>query len=369
MASGIFILQASSLFAQDSLRIIEEELKDAKDTHDQATTQALTNFFGQLDAAMASPDAAVALYQQAGGTMPDPTPVTSQHEDETPTEKDKRVAQDQANATKLGVALELHCGLMHYAALFIVKPDQKGLQDDWVAWLQRAAPLYPQLAVPMGSDDSAPASAPHKRKRDGDSGGGGGNGTPPPKPYNPTDVKTKTLKDSVISKFLDFKNWDDKDQGKWTVSNLPALYRTNVLEPLRANPTDATLAAWDTYIAMANADEPDNDKWNSVDYPPLQFDRACDAYTVSPDTEKLEGLVNLIKANPTYPQVDEWISRVHGFMEGYKAKHEPQPVVQATPSATPTDPNVTVTTVKQGDMTIVTTRTNAAPNPNAPPAH
>ena len=92
--------------------------------------------------------------------MPDPSPVVTQHEDETPTEKDARIAKDQNNAAKLGVALQLHCGLMHYAALFVAKPDQKGLQEDFVGWLQKAAQLYPQLAVapttPDGGDPSAP---------------------------------------------------------------------------------------------------------------------------------------------------------------------------------------------------------------------
>ena len=65
---------------------------------------------------------------------------------------------------------------------------------------------------------------------------------------------------------------------------------------------------------MANADEKDNDKWaHEVDFPPLQFDRACDDYAVTPSTEKLEGLVNLIKANPTNPHADDWFTRVGGL--------------------------------------------------------
>jgi hypothetical protein len=372
IACGAFLLQgAAFLPAQDSLKVLEDELKEAKQQHQDVTNQNLTNFFNEIDTAMASPDAAVALYIKAGGTMPDPTPVVTQHEDESASEKDKRLAQDQANTTKLGVALQLHCGLMHYAALFVAKPDQKGLQDDWVAWLQKAAELYPQLGLPpVSSSDAAPVPT-HKRKRDGgragaDGGDGVGGGPKPPPPYNPTDVKTKTMKESLISKYLEFKSWGDKDPGTWTVQSIPKLYRTNVLDPLRATPTPATLAAWDAYIAMANADETDNDRWDQVVFPPLQFDRACDAYVIAPDTEKLEGLVNLIKANPTYPQVDDWISRVHGFMDDYRAKHDPKPAAQAAP-ATPADPNVIVTTQRDGDATIITTRTNAAPNPNPPP--
>jgi len=34
--------------------------------------------------------------------------------------------------------------------------DQKGLQGEWVAWLQSAARIYPQLVVPAVSADQAP---------------------------------------------------------------------------------------------------------------------------------------------------------------------------------------------------------------------
>ena len=185
-------------------------------------------------------------------------------------------------------------------------------------------------------------------------------------------MKTKALHDSIISKFLAFNLWADKEQGGWSVREIPKLYRANVLEPLRATPTADTLAAWDVFIAMANADEPDNDKWNQVVYPPLLFDRSCDDYAVTPSTDKLETLVNLIKANPTYPKVDDWITHVHQLMDDYRARHGGgAPVAQnpATPTASPTNPNVSVTTVQQGDETIITTHTNSAPGSPAPPAH
>ena len=180
------------------------------------------------------------------------------------------------------------------------------------------------------------------------------------------------MRESIIGKYLGFKGWADKDQAEWSVRQLPKLYRTNVLEPLRTAPTAATLAAWDTYIAMANADEKDNDKWTQVVYPPLQFDRACDDYAVAPDAEKLEGLVGLIKANPTYPQVDDWIARVHQLMDDYRARHGGKATTEQSPATAPStpasSPNVTITTVQQGDMTIITTHTNSAPVTNAPPA-
>ncbi len=359
---GALLIQGGGALAQNSLDTLEEELKEAKQQHQDVTSQIVTNFFTQVDAGMGSTDAAVALYQQAGGALPDPSPVVTQNEDETASEKDARLALDQANLTKLGVALQLHCGLLHYGALFVLKPDQKGLQDDWVAWLKTAAQIYPQLAQPAASSAPPRSPEPQKKKRDrGDAA------QAPKSPYFPADMKQKALQDSVISKFLTFNAWDGKDQGQWAVQDIPKLYRKNVLEPLRVSPTAETLAAWDAYIAMANADEPDNTKWTQVDYPPLQFDRACDDYAVAPDTEKLEGLVNMIKANPTYPKVDDWIARVHQLLADYRAAHggppaTPQKVTTDAATPTPTtDPNVTVTTQQQGDMTVITTHTNSAP--------
>ena len=367
LALGLaFLLPGHLLRAQSSLDALEEALKEAKQQRQDATTQVLTNFFTQVDAAMASPEAAIALYQQAGGTLPDPTPVVTEHENETETEREARQALDQANLTRLGAVLQLHCGMMHYAALFVVRPDQKGLQDDWAAWLKTAAATYPQLNLPAPPPEEKPDPQKKKKNRDG-----GAKATTRPPPFNPSDLKEKAMRDSIISKFLAFP-WADKEQGGWSVQGLPELYRTNVLTPLRTSPTPATLAAWDTYIALANSDEHDDLKWNQVDFPPLQFDRACDDYAVTPSTEKLEVLVDLIKANPTAPQADDWIARVRGLLDDYRAHHGGAPAIAQNPAPSsppaPTDPHVTVTTVQQGDATIITTHTNSAPVQNAPPA-
>ena len=377
--------------AQNSLDALEQELNEAKQQHQDVTTQTMASFFSQINAAMGSPDAAVTLYVQVRSAQPDfippdaeqnnesplldsllrcgitPTPVITEHEEETAREKEARLAVDQANLARLGAVLQLHCGLMHYAALFVLKPDQKGVQNDWVAWLKTASSIYLQTSVPAVPVDQIPAPVPHKKKKNDGAPAG-----PRPQPFNPEDLKGKTMHDSLISKFLGFRGWGDNEQGGWAVRDLPKLYRTNVLEPLRASPTAATLAAWDAYIGMANADEKDNDKWNQVVYPPLQFDRACDDYVIAPSTEKLEGLVKIIKANPTYPQVDDWISRVKQLMEDYRARHGGKPATAQNPAAVPStptgNPNVLVTTEQQGDMTIITTHTNSAPVTNAPPA-
>jgi hypothetical protein len=408
LAWGAFLFHGGLAVAQNSLQTLEQELKEATQQHQEITSATLTNFFSQVDAAMASPDAAISLYAQVRSTQPDstppgtgqdneasllallracdipPTPVVTEHTEETETEKAARLAVDQANLARLGAVLQLHCGLLHYGALFVVKPDQKGLQNDWVEWLKSAAQIYLQTSVPAGSGEQNPVHHNKRKRNNGDDDGPAAGG---PSPFNPSDMKGKALRDSPISKFLGFNTWDAKasnagdasgsssdsqQPGKWSVQDLPELFRANVLAPLRVSPTAATLAAWDAYIALANADEPDADRWNEVVYPPLQFDRACDDYAIAPDTEKLEGLVDLIKANPTNPHTDDWIARVHQLLLDYSARHGGAvPVAQnsaTAPAPSTTDPNVTVTTVQQGDMTIITTHTNAA-LANPPPAH
>jgi hypothetical protein len=370
---GIILVPVTPVPAQSSFQALQEELKEAKQAHQDMTAQVLANFFGQIDPAMASPDAAVALYEQAGGNPPAPSPVVTQNEVETATERQTREALDKTNAFRLGVALQLQCGLLHYAALFILKPDQPGLKDQWVTWLKAAAQGYPQLGVPGGTATPPPE---HKKKHHDDPNAAAPAQPPaPPPPYAPTDVVAKALKDTLISKYLSFNAWGDKEQGAWAVKDVPRLYRATVLEPLRATPSQATLAAWDVYIAMANADEKDNDKWNQVVYPPLAFDRACDAYAVSPSTEKLEGLVAFIKANPTNTHTDDWIARVGQLMDDYAAAHGGRPATPTPPgpsassTAPSATPGATTITEQQGDATIITTvHSNSAPTAPAPPA-
>jgi hypothetical protein len=372
VALSALLLQAGMARAQSSLDALEDELKEVKQQHEDATAQNLANFFGQVDQAMADPGAAVTLYQQAGGTLPPPTPVTTVHDTESASERDARLAQDQANATGLGNMLQVHCGLLHYAALFVTNPDQKDLPDQFNAWLQKVAQVYPSLGNlpasgggaggPGGGDSNGEKH--HHREAGAGGPGGGGQG------FSLNDLKAKTMRDSLIAKYLGFKSWGDKEPGGWAVRDIPNLFKAKILDPLRATPSQATLDAWNVYIAMASADEPDNDKWTNTEYPPLQFERACDDFAITPGTDKIENLVQIIHANPTHPDADEWIKRTKQMLDDYSAKHGGRPAPSAIaappPPASGTNPNVVVTTIQQGDAQIITTRTNATANP-APP--
>jgi hypothetical protein len=287
--------------AQTSLDELQKDLDQVKQEHQDATTQTLATFLNALQNAAARPDAAVQLYQQAGGDMPAPTQVTTRYEHETPTEKAQRLAQDQANVSALGGMLQLQCGLMRFAALFMEQSPPATLHDDWTTWLKSVAPAYPQLA---GADS----------------------------------IRNMTMKESPISAYLNFHGWGDKEQGGWTVRKLPAFYRQYILDPLR-NPIVAdVLPAWDTYIAMRSANAANNpDKWNNEDLPELQFERTCDDFALQADTDKLQTLVQLIKDHPTHPKVDEWISTTHDMIAAYKAQHEPGSTTNAPTTNAPAD--------------------------------
>ncbi len=323
--------------AQNAVDMLDRDLNEVKQQHQEASAQTMTDFLNQLATAMGSPDAALNLFQSSGGSMPKPTPVQSKYDHETPHEKEARIQQDAAQTVNLALVAQLHCGLMRFAARFVTTPDEKGLHDEWIAWLKTAPQIY--LTI---KDDGIPQVK---------------------------ELRNKPVHDSPISGALGFHNWGDKPQANWTVKELPKLYQTEVLDPLRATPSADTLAAWDVYIAMKNLDQPDTDKWNQVDYPDLAFQRACDDYAITPSTEKLQVLVELIKANRNHPKVDDMIARTHDLLQDYRTRHPgTSPVAQTSDTSTNNAPasNVTVTATKEGDMTVVTTHTNAPPTNPAP---
>lgn len=286
---------------QTSLDVLEKDLDEVKQQRQEATSQGFLNLMDQLDKADSNADAALQLYQAAGGTLPAPAEVKTRYEHETPTEKAARLKQDQANMTSFAAMLQLHCGMMRIAAQEVTKPDAPHLHEDWVAWLKNAAQIYPQLT---GADE----------------------------------VRAMPMKDSPISTYLDFHGWGDKEQGGWTVRDLPKFYRANVLEPLRNPMVAEALPDWDVYIALCNANEADNDRWNNDELPALQFEKACDDFALAPGTEKLQTLVDLIKAHPNHAKVDDWIARVHAMLAAYKAQREGAPTTNGAPAAeaTPT---------------------------------
>jgi hypothetical protein len=235
--------------------------------------------------------------------------VITRYEHETPTEEAARKALDQATMTSFDSTLQMHCGLMRMAALFVTQPKLSTLQGDWIAWLKNAAQTYPQIV----------ASVADPRLAEDPGGDHGGEKSKPADDVNAT-LRNLSMRESPIGPYLGFQSWGDKKPGNWRVADVPKFYFEQVLTPLRQAPSDATLAAWDVYIAMMNADQSDPEEWTDVDYPALQFQKACDDYAAAQTTDKLQALVTLIKAHPSHPQLDDWISRVHDMIQALQAQ-------------------------------------------------
>jgi hypothetical protein len=326
--------------AQTPLDALEKDLDEVKQQHQQMTAANFDNFLNELNAAAGDPQQAAQLYQAAGGKLPNATAVKTEHEHETPDEKSARLEKDREKMARFESMLQLHCGMMRLAALFVEKPDTATLQGDWVAWLKSAAPTYEQL--------------------DG-----------------PEDIKNLKMDKSVIGAYLNFDDWGDKEQGKWSVSDLPKFFRSQVLEPLRTPPTAATLPVWDTYIAMKSIDEPDQDKWTGVEYPALLFEKDSDDFASAPSTEKLQTLVELIKANAKHPKVDDWIAQVHDMMKSYRSQIGATAVAGGAPAASapsdfvqPDNPNAApaVAQTVTNAAPAADAATNAAPDGSSPAA-
>jgi hypothetical protein len=372
---GAFFVAGVARAQSSSLDMLEKDLDEVDNQHKEDTTKNLDSITSMLENASASPDAAIQLYQAAGGEMPKPAPVKTEYEHETPTEAAQRNALDQATLTEFGGALQLHCGMMRFAALFVLDPNMAGLQDQWTNWLKSAAQIYPGIATPLtdnrvgatqgssgsGGGDSSRRSSRRNRESGGGGGGGGGGGEsdsnadngssdaaspdsnsdgrrdktpkPPEKIVVSDKIRKMTMSGSPISTYLGFLAWADSKEGKWTVADLPKLYKEQVLDPLRVSPSAATLAAWDSYIAMMNADQPDADKWAQLDYPGFEFERDSDDFAIKPSADKLETMVNLIKANPKHPNFADWSTRVHDMIKSFRDQQQQQAAAAATTAA------------------------------------
>jgi hypothetical protein len=355
--------------AETSLDVLNNELEQAREDHASASSKQFTDLMSALDQALQSPEQALQLYQNAGGEMPDFAPVMSSHSSETPDEKELREAQDEAVDAALVSLIQLHCGVMRYAALFIQTPDQRGLHDEWVAWLKQAAQIYPQAGL-----------TPHDTRTRVERNRNVIGQDPPPPPPKAQDpflpgyaraLKDASVRDSVISNYYGYKGWGDKEQGGWAVHDIPRLFRTEILDRLRTNPSAATIAAWDTYIAMRKVDAGDPNKWNNVEYPELEFQRGCDNYYAKPGEEKLEVLVDLVKNNPTNPSLDKWITQVKQLIQDYrnlKSSGTTPPPADSSTSGPYVIPDTTSTTSTPAPAPIPdnTTQTPAPAPPAAP---
>jgi hypothetical protein len=313
--------------AQTSIDVLESDLKEVKQQHDTAASQLMNTFLATLQEASQSGGTALDLYKKAGGNLPDAAPVTKHYEYETPSEKAAREALDTQNFASVAVVIEVHCGLMRNAALLTIEPKAPGVQDRWQEWLKTTAEIYPQLAGHRALKDVA-------------------------------------MRDSVVSSYLGFRGWGDAEPGRWSVRDLPELYRNQVLEPLRHPPGPGTMDSWDTYIAMRQADEPDKEKWTQQEEPDLDFDRDADDYAIQPSMDKLAALDALIKANPSDDHIDSWIKRMQAMIDSYRRGGTATGLL---PGATPSSPSSEVSSVAPAATPGTTSSGGVASTPSATP--
>jgi hypothetical protein len=357
---------AIAAWAQSSLEMLQRDLDEMKTEHEEMTAKNFAAFLSALQNAAETPDAAEKLYLQAGGTAPKAAEVRTEYEHETPTEASARLTIDRNEEASFSGALQLHCALMRYAAMFVTQPQAAGLNDEWLAWLKTAAQVYPQLAVVTTDTRGDPASddaSRHSHHRHSD----------PPEPANPppaspapvdlaSQIRNLSVKTSPISSFLGFHHWGKSDEGAWKVADLPEFYRTQILEPLRKTPNADTLAAWDVYMAMMNADQPDAKTWTDVDYPKLLFDKDVDDFASAPDTEKLQTLIGIMKAHPDHPLQDEWLGRMKALIQGYRQQRSGGSAAATTvPEPVPVQPD-------SGNEAPITATAVVSPATNSAPA-
>ncbi len=324
---GAGLLAATPLAAQSSIQTLEDDLNEAKTQHDQANSSMMTTFFSTLDAATQSGSVAIDLYQKAGGQMPDLSPVQKHYEYETPTERAAREAIDAQNMATVAVVVQVHCGLMKNAAMLVLQPTAQDVHDQWIAWLKTTASIYPQLSG--------------KRA-----------------------LKEVTMRDSLIGTYLGFHGWGDSEQGGWSIKDLPQLYHDLVLQPLRNPPGPGTLDAWDTYMAMLQADDPDQSHWSQVVEPPLDFDRTADDFAIEPTMDKLQQIDQIIKANPGNDHLDEWIGRARKMIAAYQGGASTHSALPGpTPGTTSSGSDAPSPTASPG----ATSSGSMAPTPTAAP--
>lgn len=408
MALAALCFQGIPVLAETPADVLEKDLLQVKQEHDSANSAAVQGIIKQLEDAAGSPDAAFALYQQAGGLTPvvriprTQNPNQNQGEPETDAERDARQAKEQEASdeakARLAATVQAHCQVMMYAVLLVADPNQKGLHDNWITWLKTTGPVYPQLqatgdlrgrrdpAAANGTGTGDSTDSTNSADSTDTGGGGGGGGYNRRRGYGQQqeqgqavetepigDWKAMSVSESIIGKYLGFHAWEGKEQAIWSVASIPNFYKTDVLDPLRATPTADTLAAWDVYIAMKKADLTDADQWSQVDYPTLAFERGSDDYMMKPSMDKLQTLIGIIKGSPTHPKLDDMILRLHTMVEDYKSHHSGDD--GGAPSVAPTTdgpaaagPNVQVQeTTDDNGMVVVVTHTNAPPAAPAPP--
>ena len=162
--AGVVLLHGGIVCAQDSLKALQEELKGGEGrayaSHRAGACEFLRS--GRSRHGKSRTPRSRSTNRQAA-RCPNPPGHHGKRERDGDG-KGKSPGARPSQPGPLGAILQLQCGMLHYAALFVAKPDQEGLQDQWVTWLKSAAQAYPP-AIATFPPGTGPVSARWRRPR------------------------------------------------------------------------------------------------------------------------------------------------------------------------------------------------------------
>jgi hypothetical protein len=298
-AAAVLWAACGAAWPQTTLDALERSLKDVGKQHEQGEQTQRDDFARVLDAALASPEAALQAWSDAGGRVPEPPRLDPANEEWMRQALEACEAEgvaspelsgalaDDAQARKrlfkrAGYYQEIlagylhsraaqaawaHCQLLKFAADFSAKKTDPAKDPRWTSWLEGNVAGFERISGHPFCSVTVGASPLVRR-------------------YG---------QDQLLGK--DFK--------EWSVQGMPELFRTWILDPARAARARDIGKTWDAYIVLNHAESGNPDKWENERLPWLLFQKQADEYRVAPDVMPLTRLVEIMKQHPAHPRFKE----------------------------------------------------------------
>jgi hypothetical protein len=294
-----------------SLDALQRELDELKTKQKGLIDNAFSTFLTEMDKDAVDGEAALAFLDSAKETIAQdkanaekpPTPddgsgsSIDQAVQSQPTERKHHHSQNQNTTNQPDpMVAAAHCGLVRFAALYILHPDTANLDTQWKTWLESAGENYPSL------------------KRED--------------PLFQTPVS-----DSVIPKFYKM-DLSGKEQSDWKVAKLSDIYEKYILKPLGDANDPKVLAAWDTFAGMKKVDV-DALTFSTDVEPTLYFNKEVADYKLNPTVDKISKLYQLAEQNPAHKDFSKWLDTISGLIADMRARYGvPAPATTTTTTAT-----------------------------------
>lgn len=285
--------------AQTTLDALEQSLRDLGKQHEQGEQALRDDFVRALDAALASPEAALGAWTEAGGRVPEPPRPDAGNEDwirrvieaceaqgvaapelsgalAGDAQARKRLFKRAENYQEIlrdysrgrsSQAAWRHCQLLKFATDFSAKKTDPAKEPRWAAWLADNVPGFEQLSG---------------------------------HPISGVTVGTSPLVRRYGQEQLLARNYKE-----WSVQAMPELFRTWILDPARAARARDIGKTWDAFIMLNQAESGNPDKWENERLPWLLFQKQADEYRSAPDVMPLTRMVEIMKQHPAHPRFKE----------------------------------------------------------------